>query len=334
MTDTDLRAAIDDVYRAMEGDTIGGYDKGTMGVFRRMLLDRVAAHPAPDETSEHASFYAKHYADWTVHALDLTVYVPMKDQTIAEALEIVQEILTEAAFGIRVSPQNAALPAPAPESAEAGNWIADEIERAKARMAKVPPHARPASTRRTPAPSPSDRALTEDERVAARSLTEGERILSARLTAVEAERAVVAEGSMRVSMAMWREQYARAEKAEAERDRLQEELDEHRAHYVDPREYEALREQLAAVEALADEWTAIYERWSASGVSTRTTIHRIHANRLRAALTDPGEVLRARDERVWAEGFSAAVGDARDEARDFVRAITPNPYAKEGEDRG
>jgi chromosome segregation ATPase len=39
----------------------------------------------------------------------------------------------------------------------------------------------------------------------------------------------------------------RAEQAEAERDRLREELDEHRAHYVDPREYERLR---AGIEAL------------------------------------------------------------------------------------
>lgn len=42
-----------------------------------------------------------------------------------------------------------------------------------------------------------------------------------------------------------------ADAAESEVDRLQAELDEHRAHYVDPQEYQRLR---AGIEALADSW--------------------------------------------------------------------------------
>lgn len=43
----------------------------------------------------------------------------------------------------------------------------------------------------------------------------------------------------------------RAENAEAEVDRLQAELDEHRAHYVDPREHQRLR---AGLTSLANDW--------------------------------------------------------------------------------
>ena len=47
------------------------------------------------------AFYAEHYSDWTVHALSLVVYVP-STQSRGEALALVQEILDEAAFDIRV----------------------------------------------------------------------------------------------------------------------------------------------------------------------------------------------------------------------------------------
>lgn len=49
---------------------------------------------------------------------------------------------------------------------------------------------------------------------------------------------------------------SRAESAEAALAKVQEELDEHRAHYVDPAAYAELR---AGVEALADEWDACDE---------------------------------------------------------------------------
>ena len=45
--------------------------------------------------------------------------------------------------------------------------------------------------------------------------------------------------------------------------------------------------RLDRVRELADEWTETYERWSANGhESTRTEIHRAHANRLLAALDE------------------------------------------------
>lgn len=52
---------------------------------------------------EHADFYEEHYSDWTVHALPLMVYVPLMKEDRAYALLLVQEILTEASFDIRIS---------------------------------------------------------------------------------------------------------------------------------------------------------------------------------------------------------------------------------------
>jgi hypothetical protein len=56
------------------------------------------------EEMEQAAFYQEHYSDWTVHALRLTVYVPLtEDSTEADSLALVREILDDAAFDIRVS---------------------------------------------------------------------------------------------------------------------------------------------------------------------------------------------------------------------------------------
>lgn len=56
-----------------------------------------------DSDVERIAFYEKHYSGWTVHALPLTVYVPMVDRDPASALALVREILDEAAFDISVS---------------------------------------------------------------------------------------------------------------------------------------------------------------------------------------------------------------------------------------
>jgi hypothetical protein len=53
-------------------------------------------------SEEGEAFYAKHYSDWTVHELPLMVYVPLVDNDREAALALVQEILTDAAFDIRV----------------------------------------------------------------------------------------------------------------------------------------------------------------------------------------------------------------------------------------
>jgi hypothetical protein len=60
---------------------------------------------AAEVEDSNAAFYAKHYSDWTVHALPLMVYVPTgDDRPKVDAMELVQEILTEAAFDIRIEP--------------------------------------------------------------------------------------------------------------------------------------------------------------------------------------------------------------------------------------
>lgn len=51
--------------------------------------------------------------------------------------------------------------------------------------------------------------------------------------------------------------------------------------------------QLQAVRDLADEWEAMYDRWSGVSDGPRVAIFRAHATRLRAALTQPA----AADER-------------------------------------
>lgn len=55
------------------------------------------------EGDNTAEFYEEHYSDWTVHALPLVVYVPTKDGSREDALALVQEILDDASFDIRVS---------------------------------------------------------------------------------------------------------------------------------------------------------------------------------------------------------------------------------------
>lgn len=56
------------------------------------------------EEMEQAAFYREHYSDWTVHALRLTVYVPLtRDSTESDALDLVREIFDDAAFDIRVT---------------------------------------------------------------------------------------------------------------------------------------------------------------------------------------------------------------------------------------
>lgn len=52
---------------------------------------------------ENEVFYRKHYADWTVHELPLTIYVPTAHDDRDEAIALVREILEEAGFDIRVS---------------------------------------------------------------------------------------------------------------------------------------------------------------------------------------------------------------------------------------
>lgn len=53
---------------------------------------------------DDAAFYRKHYSDWTVHALRLTVRVPMTvGHTEADALALVREVLDDARFDIRVT---------------------------------------------------------------------------------------------------------------------------------------------------------------------------------------------------------------------------------------
>lgn len=52
---------------------------------------------------EHTAFYEEHYSDWTVHALSLTVHVPLKQMGRDVALTLVREILDKAQFDIRVS---------------------------------------------------------------------------------------------------------------------------------------------------------------------------------------------------------------------------------------
>lgn len=53
--------------------------------------------------NEHADFYNKHYSDWTVHALPLMVFVPLLNEERTAALDLIQEILTEAGFDIRIT---------------------------------------------------------------------------------------------------------------------------------------------------------------------------------------------------------------------------------------
>lgn len=53
--------------------------------------------------SEHAAFYREHYSAWTVHELSLVLYVPTKSEDREFALDLVREILNEAAFDIRLS---------------------------------------------------------------------------------------------------------------------------------------------------------------------------------------------------------------------------------------
>jgi hypothetical protein len=84
---------------------------------------------------------------------------------------------------------------------------------------------------------------------------------------------------------------ARAESAEAALARVQEELDEHRAHYVDPAAYAELR---AGVEALADEWDTHSDRLydEARGADrdaeivlrSKSGTYAVNAERLRDAL--------------------------------------------------
>lgn len=53
-------------------------------------------------SDEISDFYKKHYSDWTVHELPLTVYIPTNSLTREEAREMIQEILDGAAFDIKV----------------------------------------------------------------------------------------------------------------------------------------------------------------------------------------------------------------------------------------
>ena len=55
-------------------------------------------------TQTDDDFYREHYPDWTVHELLVTVRVPMfSGSTYDDALELVREVLDDAAFDIRVS---------------------------------------------------------------------------------------------------------------------------------------------------------------------------------------------------------------------------------------
>lgn len=177
-------------------------------------------------------------------------------------------------------------------------------------------------------------------------------ILSARLAKVEAEKDLLARGRDH-----WREVAAqRAEKAEAERDDLdrglaavlaQRDEAEARADALarkvgdlmaisveTAQERDRLAEQVAAVEALVREW------------ESRQAYNRAHMGEMlrdtpgpgdfRAALTNPGEALRADRERVWAEGANAAIEPHNTGTRMTLRAAIPfpdNPYADEGGDR-
>lgn len=133
-----------------------------------------------------------------------------------------------------------------------------------------------------------------------------ERILAARLDAVEADLAAMHRINRR-RHSKEHDLTRRAEKAEAERDAL-------RTHVA------SLYEQVAAVEAERDNLAAWVREWQKA---------------TDCVMPAEVETLRARDERVWDEGFNAAVGDARDEARNFVRAITRNPYKRQaGESDG
>lgn len=190
----------------------------------------------------------------------------------------------------------------------------------------------------------TDRALSEDEReaLAVHLPTDGnsrlfaavESILSARLAAVEAERDK-ARADWTAENYSHQAADARAEKAEAS---LADTSKIARALYdraqTAEAEVESLRSQVAAVEALADEWQKEWQKewWELNGVtSAGQAARKGAADQIRAALTDPGETLRARDERVWAEGYERAALD-RYEALFDPGGKSRNPYAKAGDD--
>lgn len=167
-------------------------------------------------------------------------------------------------------------------------------------------------------------AAEDDDTVAA-----VESILSARLTAVEVERDQ-ARADWTAENYAYQAADARADKAEAE--------------------VASLRDQLAAVEVVVpnDCWVLGVP---ATGPTCTDMIGGGFKNgakwteemccipcRSRLALTDPGETLRARDERVWAEGYRAGWDDRHDDEHNPLPAgaqhDTPNPYAKAGESDG
>lgn len=58
----------------------------------------------PASEGEITAFYEQHYSDWTVHALSLTVYVPVKDEDRTFAVGLVREILDEADIRVTEDP--------------------------------------------------------------------------------------------------------------------------------------------------------------------------------------------------------------------------------------
>lgn len=110
-------------------------------------------------------------------------------------------------------------------------------------------------------------------------------------------------------------------------------------------EVTSLRDQVAAVEALipAECWVL---RSPATGPTCTDMIGGGFNSgakwteemcclpcRIRRCITDPGETLRARDERVWAEGYERAALD-RYEALFDPGGKSRNPYTKAGESDG
>lgn len=70
---------------------------------RKTIEDKAVSQVHEVSGNPFEEFYAEHYPDWTVHELDLRVFVPSKDSPQAEALALVREILTEAGFDIKVA---------------------------------------------------------------------------------------------------------------------------------------------------------------------------------------------------------------------------------------
>jgi len=241
---------------------------------------------------------------------------------------------------------------------------AEEAERAKERIAQVPPHARPVVTATSPAPSVTESSVTYSD-----ALTDPAPSERVELTDVEKStvRATHHVGSAREQVENVESIIAaRLARVEAERDRLsalirdqlghcictpypmgdgpQEDCGHHGREYgwwvegfctVQQRnidldsERDCLAEQVAAVEALAEKWRYKGELgwgpWQVGeGPDGEGCVLDSASSELRAALSDPGTALARVRAETWDEGYSTALGDFDIAARAESRSV--NPY--------